>query len=83
MIKLFEQALEAVRVRPAGIQDEIARILLQLSGSNAGPVPLDRRAPITASKAVGKVLERAKGFRPSRLFALISFRNFRGYVAVL
>ena len=36
MIKLFEQALEAVRVRPAGIQDEIARILLQLSGSNAG-----------------------------------------------
>jgi hypothetical protein len=41
MTKLLEQALEAVRVLPPGEQDDIARIILQLAGSDdAKPVAL-------------------------------------------
>lgn len=54
MTKLLEQALEAVRVLPSDVQDEIARILLQLTGSkDAGPVPLsaEERTAIAVSRA--------------------------------
>ncbi len=54
MTKLLSQALEAVRALPPDAQDDIARIILQLAGSeSAEPVPLtpDERAAIEASKA--------------------------------
>ena len=53
MTKLLDQALEAVRVLPADAQDDIARILLQLTGTDTAPVALsaEERAAIAASKA--------------------------------
>ena len=51
--KLFDQAVEAVRGLPPDAQDDIARVLLQLAGNDAEPVPLstEERAAIAASKA--------------------------------
>ena len=54
MTKLLDQALEAVRVLPASEQDDIARIILQLTGrSDAPPVTLssEERTAIAKSKA--------------------------------
>jgi hypothetical protein len=54
MTKLLEQALEAVRVLSANEQDDIARVMLQLAGSDdASPVNLspDERDAIDRSKA--------------------------------
>ncbi|HUD85281.1 MAG TPA: hypothetical protein VMR17_02455 [Xanthobacteraceae bacterium] len=54
MTKLLDQALEAVRVLPPDAQDDIARIVLQLAGSeDHAPVALsaEERAAITVSKA--------------------------------
>src|SRR4029077_5113569 len=54
MTKLLDQALEAVRDLPPDVQDDIARIVLELAGSgDAQPVPLsdDERAAIANSKA--------------------------------
>ena len=53
MTKLLEQALEAARSLPPDAQDDIARIVLQLSRDEAAPVPLspDERSAIAASKA--------------------------------
>jgi predicted transcriptional regulator len=54
MTKLLDKALEAVRVLPADAQDDIARILLQLAGTeHAAPAMLshDERAAIAASRA--------------------------------
>ena len=57
MTKLLAKALEAVRQLPAGEQDEIARTILALVGSEdeGEPVPLtaDERAAIARSKAEG------------------------------
>lgn len=53
MTKLLDQALEAVRVLPSDEQDDIARIILQLTGKeDAAPVPLssDERKAIDRSK---------------------------------
>ena len=53
MTKLLDQALEAARGLPSDVQDEIARIVLQLAGSDeAASVALstDERAAIAASK---------------------------------
>jgi len=52
MTKLLDQALEAVRVLPPDAQDDIARVLLQLAGTEA-PVTLsaEERAAIATSKA--------------------------------
>jgi hypothetical protein len=52
MTKLFDQAIEAVRVLPPEEQDDIARLLLQLTRDDAEPVPIspDERAAITRSK---------------------------------
>jgi hypothetical protein len=53
MTKLFDQAVEAVRDLPPEVQDDIARVILQLAGNDAEPVALssEERAAITASKA--------------------------------
>jgi hypothetical protein len=54
MTKLLDQALEAVRDLPPDVQDDIARIVLELAGAgDAQPVPLsdDERAAIANSKA--------------------------------
>jgi hypothetical protein len=46
MTKLLDQALQAVRILPAAEQDDIARIILQLAGSeNAAPVSLSHTRP--------------------------------------
>ena len=41
MTKLLERALEAVRRLPADIQDEIARAMLALAGSEGAPESID------------------------------------------
>ena len=41
MTKLLEQAIEAVRRRPADSQDDIARAILHLAGSEVEVEPLD------------------------------------------
>jgi hypothetical protein len=53
MTKLLEKALEAVRELPPDVQDDIARIVLQLARDDAEPVALtpDERAAIAGSKA--------------------------------
>ncbi len=54
MTKLLDQALEAVRVLPPDEQDDIARIILQLTGmEDTAPVALapEERAAIATSKA--------------------------------
>lgn len=53
MTKLLEQAIEVARRLPPDEQDDIARAIIQLSGSDSGPpVPLtaDERAAIDRSK---------------------------------
>ena len=54
MTKLLDQALEIARSLPSEAQDDIARIVLQLAGAEAGaPVLLsdDERSAIKTSKA--------------------------------
>jgi hypothetical protein len=53
MTKLLDQAVEAVRVLPADVQDDIARLVLQLARDDCEPVPLspEERAAIAASKS--------------------------------
>jgi hypothetical protein len=53
MTKLLDQALEVARNLPEDIQDDIARVVLQLVGSDESePLPLsaDERAAIAKSK---------------------------------
>ena len=40
MTKLFEQAVETVRTLPAEMQDELARMLLQLAGQDQPVIQL-------------------------------------------
>jgi hypothetical protein len=54
MTKLFDDAIEATRGLPAAAQDDIARVVLRLAGTDeAPPVALspDERAAIATSKA--------------------------------
>ena len=54
MTKLLDQAVEALRDLPPDVQDDIARIVLELAGrGDTLPVPLsdDERAAIANSKA--------------------------------
>jgi len=57
MTKLLEQALEAVRILSPNEQDDIARIILQLTGKEdaapATPAP-EERASIARSKAAAE-----------------------------
>lgn len=57
MTKLLDQALEAVRTLPADAQDDIARVMLQLVGSDASEtvaLSTEERAVIAASKAAAE-----------------------------
>jgi hypothetical protein len=57
MTKLLDQALEVARSLPSDAQDDIARVVLQLAGSDeAVPIALstDERKAIAASKAAAK-----------------------------
>jgi hypothetical protein len=54
MTKLLEQALEAVRGLPPDAQDDIARVVLQLAGSDDSEIVMlspDEREAIAVSKA--------------------------------
>jgi hypothetical protein len=55
MTRLLEHAIAAANNLPSGAQDDIARVILRLTGADdeTGPVPLlpDERAAIGASKA--------------------------------
>jgi hypothetical protein len=53
MTKLLDRALDAVRTLPPDAQDDIARIVLQLAGSDEPAMPLspEERAAIETSKA--------------------------------
>jgi predicted transcriptional regulator len=54
MTKLLDDALEAARGLPPAVQDDIARVVMRLAGTDdAPPVTLspDERAAIAASKA--------------------------------
>jgi hypothetical protein len=53
MTKLLDHALESVRSLPPSEQDEIARVILQLTGADQPAVPLspDERDAIARSKA--------------------------------
>ncbi|MCK9916355.1 hypothetical protein MXD81_45100 [Microbacteriaceae bacterium K1510] len=52
MTKLLEQAIEVARRLPPDEQDDIARAIIQLTGSDAPPLSLtaDERAAIDRSK---------------------------------
>lgn len=56
MTKLLDQALEMARSLPAELQDDIARVVLQLTGDDNVVVELsdDERAAIERSKAAAK-----------------------------
>jgi hypothetical protein len=52
--KLLEKALEAVRILPPDVQDDIARIVLELAGGDGTtvvPLSSDERAAIADSRA--------------------------------
>jgi len=53
MTKLLDDALAAARGLPPAAQDDIARIVLRLAGTDEAPVALspDERAAIATSKA--------------------------------
>jgi hypothetical protein len=54
MTKLLDRALDVVRRLPADAQDDIARVILQLSGNEeVAPIALlaDERTAIAASRA--------------------------------
>ena len=53
MTKLLDQALEAARSLPSDAQDDIARVVLQLAGSDAA-------APIVLSADERKAIEKSK-----------------------
>ena len=53
MTKLLDQAVEAARALPSDVQDDIARVVMQLAGDEAAVITLsaEERAAITNSKA--------------------------------
>ncbi|WOJ90088.1 hypothetical protein RZS28_01930 [Methylocapsa polymorpha] len=53
MTKLLEQAVEAARALPPELQDDIARLVLQLAGEEEPPVILsaEERVALDLSKA--------------------------------
>ena len=54
--KLLDQALEAVRKLPRDMQDDIARVVLQLAQEDTAPVALssEERDAISKSKAAAE-----------------------------
>ena len=69
MTKLLEQAVAAARNLPASVQDDIARIVLQLTGADDAPVTLtaDEQAAIAASKGAAA---RGEFARPEQVRAV-------------
>jgi len=56
MTKLLEQAVEIARKLPTDAQDDIARVILQLAGTNDAPsvtLSSEERVAIAASKEAG------------------------------
>jgi predicted transcriptional regulator len=53
MTKLLEQAVEAARSLPPDVQDEIARLVLQLTGA-------DDQSPVELSPAEHSAIDRSK-----------------------
>jgi hypothetical protein len=53
MTKLLDQALETVRLLPPDDQDEIARVIIQLAGS-------ELPAPVALSTEEGRAIARSK-----------------------
>ena len=53
MTKLLDQALDAVRQLPPDVQDDIARVVLQLARDDAAPMTLspEERDAISLSKS--------------------------------
>lgn len=53
MTKLLDQALDAARTLPPEVQDDIARVILRLAGTDDLPVPLSaaERDAVERSKA--------------------------------
>jgi hypothetical protein len=53
MTKLLDRAIEAARVLPPELQDDIARVVFQLAGNEEPPVTLsvEERAALDRSKA--------------------------------
>jgi hypothetical protein len=55
MTRLLDQALELARTLPADAQDDIARVVLRLSGADSADPPIalspEEQAAIAASKA--------------------------------
>ena len=56
MTQLLDRAVAAARRLPETAQDDIARVVLQLTGADEAPVPLSpkERAAIAASKAAAE-----------------------------
>jgi predicted transcriptional regulator len=56
MTQLFDRAVAAARRLPAEAQDDIAHIVLHLTGADEAPVPLspEERTAIAASKAAAE-----------------------------
>jgi hypothetical protein len=58
MTKLLEQAVEAARALPPAMQDELARILLQLAGEDQ---PVIQLTPEEASSLAASLAQAARG----------------------
>lgn len=54
MTELLEQAVETVRRLPADVQDELARILLQLAGKDQPPVQLGTADEASFAESLGQ-----------------------------
>lgn len=56
MTRLLEQAMETVSVLPDGVQDELARILLQFAGVDQPPIQLTAEEDADLAEADVEVL---------------------------
>ncbi len=54
MTKLLEQAVETVRGLPAEVQDELARILLQLAGTDQPVVQLNAEEETSLAESLAQ-----------------------------
>ncbi len=56
MTRLFEQAIETVSALPDDVQDELARVLLQLAGVDQPPIQLTAEEEADLAEADAEVL---------------------------
>jgi hypothetical protein len=71
MTKLFEHAVETVRHLPSDMQDELARVLLQLTGEDQSIVDLtpEEEAAVVRSRAAAARGEFATGAQVRAVWA--------------